>query len=143
MEIKNYQNSFYNKKVSVLKSIVVVLFFIVLLSLIIVLNNDFYEYYSGYGILENNNEISILVDIKDLNKITSNEKIIIERTTFSYKVVSIDDVNIEYGTNIFKKLVIEVPIPNELNIENNYIEYKIITAKDTILNYVLQTIKGE
>ena len=143
MKIKNYQDSFQNRNISIFKSVVVVLFFIFILSLIIVFNNNFYEYYTGYGILESKNEISILVDIKDLNKITSNEKIIIERTTFSYKVLSIDNANIEYGNNIFKKVIISVLIPNELNIENNYVKYNIITEKDTILNYVLNTIKGE
>ena len=143
MKIESYQNSFKNKEISIFKSTVVITIFIIILGLIIVFNNDFYNYYSGYGILEKNNEISILVDINDLNKITNNNKIIIERTTFSYKVISIDKNNIEYGNNILKKIVIEVPITKELNIKNNYVKYKIIISKDTILNYVLKTIKGE
>lgn len=143
MKIESYQNNFNNKEISIFKSMIVVAIFIIVLSLIIVFNNEFYNYYSGYGVLENDNEISILIDINDLNKITNNNKIIIERTTFSYKVISIDEANIEYGNNILKKVIIEVLLTKELNIKNNYIKYKIITSKDTILNYILNTIKGE
>ena len=143
MKIESYQNNFNNKEISIFKSMIVVAIFIIVLSLIIVFNNEFYNYYSGYGVLEKDNEISILIDINDLNKITNNNKIIIERTTFSYKIISIDEANIEYGNNILKKVLIEVLLTKELNIKNNYIKYKIITSKDTILNYILNTIKGE
>lgn len=143
MEITSYQNSFNNKKINIFKSIIVVLLFIIILSLIIVFNNDFCDYYSGYAVLEKNNEISLLIDVNDLNKITSNDKIIIERTTFSYKIISIDEMNIEYGNSILKKVIIEVSMNEKLNIKNNYIKYKIIISKNTILNYVLKTIKGE
>lgn len=143
MEIKMYQNSFNNKKINVFKNLMIVLFFIIILGLIIVFNNEFYDYYQGYAILDKDNEMSLIVDINDLNKVTSNNEIIIERTTFSYKVISIDETNIEYGNSILKKITIRVSMNNKLNIENNYIKYKIITSKDTIINYVLNTLKGE
>lgn len=143
MNIKSYQESFEINKFSFIKYSLVVLFFMIILFIIIVFNNNFYDYYNGYGILEKKNELSILVDIKDLNKITSNSEIIIERTTFSYNVTSIGDKNIEYGTNILKKVKLNIDLPSYLNINNNYFNYKIITGKSTIMQYVFNTIKGE
>lgn len=143
MTIKSYQGSFEINNFNLIKYSLVVLFFLIILFCIIVFNNNFYDYYSGYGILEKKNELSILVDIRDLNKVTSNSEIIIERTTFSYSVASIGDKNIEYGTNILKKVKLNIDLSSYLNIDNNYFSYKIITGKSTIVQYVFNTIKGE
>lgn len=142
MEIEVYQNSFMNKNINFLKYFFVVLVFIFLLILILVFNNNFYDYYDGVCYIEKENEIITLIDLKELNKIIKNDEIIIERTTFSYNVLSISSDNFEYGNNIFKKVVLYINLPKWLNITNNSFNYKIITGKDTILNYVLKSIKG-
>lgn len=143
MSVKEYQGSFEIKDFECLKFSLVVFIFIIILSLIIIFNNNFYDYYNGVAIVEDDNKISTLVNVNDLDKVLNNGKMIIERTTFAYNVLDISNEFIEYGTDLFKKVVISIELDTSLNITNNYINYKIITGKDTIIKYVFKTIKGE
>ena len=143
MNVSDFQNMFFYSNVKVRNKIFVVLFFIVILLFTVVNNNNFYSYYSGSGVVKNG-QFNILVNVKDLDKILNNNKIIIERTTFTYDVYSLSENNLEYGTDIFRTVLLNIDLPEHYNIENNYVDYKIITGKDTIMNYVFNTIfKGE
>lgn len=143
MDIKIFNSSFENKRINLFKPFVVVFAFIVVILTILILKNDFNDYYIGTGILNKENTILILVDVADINQIIKGNKIIIERTTFSYKINSIDDDVIEYGTSYLKKVYLEVSLPDYLNVVNNNIKYQVLVDKDTIFSYIFKMIKGE
>jgi len=138
-----YQNSFETKTINLKKGGFLILIFIMILTSILAFYNQFYDYYQGTGMIEEKNTLSMLVNVEDLKKIINHNEIIIEGTTFTYKVVQIKETNLEYGTDIYKKVFVNFESDEAWNIDHNYISYKIITGKDTIINYVLKTIKGE
>lgn len=143
MEINLYQNNFSNKYICLWKMISVVLVFILVLALILIFNNGFYDYYEGNAIFEDPNKFSTLVNINDLEKITSSRKIVIEGTTFSYDVLIIDDNDYVYGNEIFKKIHISLNCDNCSHIKNKYSRYYIILGHDTIFNYFIKNLKGD
>lgn len=143
MEINLFQKNFANREIKLKPMILVISIFIILIALIIIFNNDFYNYYSGKAIYTGNNKISTLVYIDDLEKITNSKKIILERTTFSYTVDSIDSEDFIYGDSIFKRVNLLIDDDDFNNIVNNYLNYDIILGHDTIINYFFKSLKGE
>lgn len=143
MDIRTFNSSFENKSINLLKPFIVVFTLIVIILTILIFKNDFNDYYIGTGIVNKENTVLILVDVGDINHIIKGNKIIIERTTFSYKINSISDDIIEYGTNYLKKVYLDISLPDYLNIVNNNIKYQILVDKDTIFNYIFKMIKGE
>jgi len=144
MELDIYQNNFETKEIKLEKYIITIAIFIIIITIIVSLFNNFYYYYNGTGFFKGDNCFSILVDINDLNKVTKNNKILIEGTTFTYDITNISSDNFDYETNIYKSIVLNIKdLPDYLNIENNYVSYKIITKKDTIINYIFKTVLGE
>lgn len=135
MEISIFEDLFINRIISLKKIYIVVSIFIVSILSIIILNNNLYDYYEGYASYNDGN-LSLIVSIYDLNKITTNNEILIGGATFSYKINKIDNYLEEYK-------IININVDNYKGIENEIIKYKVVIDKDTILNYLIKTIKGE
>ena len=135
MEISIFEDLFINRIISLKKIYIVVSIFIVTILSIILFNNNFYDYYEGYASY-NDEKLSLIVSIYDLNKITTNSEIIIGGTTFTYKIYKIDNYLEEYK-------IVNIEVNNYKGIENEFIKYKIIIDRDTVLNYLIKTIKGE
>ena len=142
MKILDYQELFSNKKIYLWKNLVVVLIFIFIIIFIVMFHNHFCDYYEGYASFDSANRFSTLVHVNDLQKILNSKEIVIEGSTFSDSVDSIDDTDFVYEEEIFKRVYVTIDSDKYSTIENNYIVYHIILKRDTILNYVIKSIIG-
>ncbi len=135
MEINVFEDLFINRRISVNKIYLVVSIFIIIILSIVIFSNNYYEYYEGYATYKENKLVSI-ISIYKINLIKDNNKISIGGTTFTYKIDRIEDYLEEYK-------VVYLDVNDYKDIDNDYLNYKIIIGKDTILNYLIKTIKGE
>lgn len=141
MNIVEFKTSFENYEIDYKKYIYVVSIFLIFFLLFIIFNNNFYNYFTGKFSVTNNDEISLVVNYSDLNKIINNENIIIEGTKFTYKINKINDYM--YDGILFKEIVMNVDLPDNLNIINNYLDYKIELGKETIFDILIKVVKGD
>ncbi len=141
MDIEVFQKSFKNSEINLKPYLLVVSIFIGILVSIIIFNNNLEDYYINKGIVKDK-ELTLFVDINDINKVTNNEKIIIERDIFTYKVTKISDLVMD--NNIYKEVKIKVDKLDKIHLlDNNVVNLKVIINKTSILEYLLNTMKGE
>lgn len=142
MQISEYQENFYNKTINLKKIILIISIFIFVILSILVANNSFYDYFNGMLIIESDKKISTLVIINDLEKILNNNKIIINNVNYAYSIEKIDDDNFINGDDVFKKVYLKINDSEIFNVENIYLNYSIIIKKNTIFNYIKESIIG-
>ena len=141
MNIETFQQSFQVREINYKFYLIVVSIFISILLVIVLLNNKLEDYYISNGKVVDNN-LSFIVSTEELDYITKNKKIIIERNIFTYKVNKINEVM--YANSLYYEVIIELnKIPEDLFINNNVIKTKIIINKTTIFDYLIKTAKGE
>ena len=141
MNLELFQKNFQIRDIDIKPYLIVVSIFLSIILIIVLLNNKLEDYYvcSGKVIDE---QLVIIVNSEDLNKITENDEIKIERNIFTYKVNKIDEVI--YNGSVFYELTLEFDkIPKHLFINNNIIQVRIIINKTTIFDYLIKTTKGE
>ena len=139
MNISVFKDIFENRSIDKKRIIIVELIFIIILISLIVGFNNLYDYYNNSGEIKGNS-LSTIVNVKDLNILTSKESMIINKEKYEYKVKYIDENNYISNGLIFKEVTID--IKDFKGIDNNYIEYQIIKDKETILDYFIKTLKG-
>ena len=141
MDIEIFQKSFQTRDINIKPYLIVVSIFISFILIIVLLNNRLEDYYLCKGkVLDN--KVIVIVNDEELNNITNNKKLIIERNIFTYKVEKIDEVIND--KSIFYQLTLEFEkIPQHLFINNNIIDLKIIINRMTIFDYLIKTLKGE
>lgn len=144
MKIEEFQESFKNKEINTKSYTKVVSILIGIILLIVFLNNSLIDYYK-VGITISNKKLEIISGLNDINKITSNNKIMIERNIFTYKIEEISDYINENSLYKLVRINIESDKENAINfmIDNNYIEGRIITNRFTIFEYLIKILKGE
>ena len=142
MQINEYQENFYNKAINLKKILLILLIFIFAILIIIIKNNNFYDYYYGMLIIEDDEKVSTLVNINDLEKILNNNRIIINNLSYSYNIEKVADDNFINGDDVFKKIYLKINDNKNFNIKNLYLNYSIIVDKNTIFNYVKESIIG-
>ena len=141
MNIEVFQKSFQIREINYKPYLIVVSIFITIILAIVLLNNKLEDYYISNGKVVDNN-LSFIVSTEELDYITKNKKIIIERNIFTYKINKINEVI--YNNSLFYEVILEFnKIPEHLFIDNNIIEAKVIINKTTIFDYLLKTAKGE
>ncbi len=141
MEIKQFQESFKNKEINLKPYLLVVSILLSIIIVIVIVNSKMKDYYIGKSLVKDSSLI-ILIKNEELNKITTNKKIIIERNMFTYNIVSINEL---LNDNcLYNEVTIKVDdLDESLLIDNNVIDYKIITNEITIFEYLLKVLKGE
>lgn len=141
MNIEIFQKSFQIREINYKPYLLVVSIFITIILIIILQNNNLEDYYVCDGKVIDNN-LLIMVNSENLESITNNKKIKIERNIFTYKVNKINEVI--YGDLLYYEVILELnKIPEHLFINNNIIKVKIIINKTTIFDYLIKTTKGE
>ena len=141
MELKVFNKYIKNMDISLKSYIAVVSIFICIIILIVFFNNRLEEYYVTDSLVVKN-EVKIIVNYNDLEKITNNKKLKIEGDIFTYKVVKINDLVID--NSFYKEVFLLIENINEkLLIDNNVIKLRIITDKTTIISYFWKIVKGE
>lgn len=139
MNLEIFQESFRNKEINIKPYLLVVSILISIFVLIISFHFTIEDFYKNKGTVKDKN-IKLIMDINDLNKVTNNEEIIIERDIFTYDVINISDL--VYNNNIYKEVTLKVPELTDL-IENDVLDIEIIINKTNIFNYLIKTLKGE
>lgn len=141
MDIESFQKSFKNSEINIKPYLLVVSILLSIILIIIGFNNNIEDYYITRGTIDKEN-VKVIVDINNMDKITKNKKLKIGKDIFTYKILKIED-NI-YNNNIYKEITINVEnISSNILIDNNVIELKIIVNKTSAFNYLVKTIKGE
>ena len=141
MEIQEFQKSFRNREINIRPYIITVAILLSIILVIMIINNRIKDYYVGKALVKDNNLV-ILINNDELNKITTNKKIIIERNMFTYNIISINEMT--YLNSLYNEVTIKVSdLDESMLINNNSINFKIITEEKTIFEYLLKVVKGE
>ena len=139
MNIRIFNDIFENKIFDRKKIVIIESIFIIILFLIIFFNNNFYIYYNNSGEVKDNMIVTV-VYAKDIDILIEGSEIIIDKEKYAYEIVSIDSDNYISNGSIFK--VITLKLEDYSEIDNRYLDYKIIKEKETILSYFIKTMKG-
>ena len=141
MEIEEFQESFKAKEYNLRPYIIVVSILLSIILVIMLVNNKVKSYYISSGTIKDS-KLVFLIDNEELYKITSNKKIIIERNMFTYEVFKIDEF--QANNKLYNEVMLIVTdLNSNLLIENNKINFKIITNENSIFEYLLKVVKGE
>ena len=120
--------------------IITSLFIILLLSL--TLNIKYKKYYYLYGQVDNNYRLILYCDIKYLEVIKKNNKVVINNDTYNYKILSIDtNYTILNNTNNYIQLVIDINLNSEDKITNNILKLKVLVSNKKLFYYLIDYIK--
>jgi biopolymer transport protein ExbD len=139
MNLEIFQSSFRNKEINIKPYLQVVSILLSIFVIIISFNFTIEDFYKTKGTVKEE-KIKLIVDINDLNKVTNNKEIIIERDIFTYEVINISDLI--YNDNIYKEVTLKIPELKDL-IDNDVLDIEIIINKTNIFNYLIKTLKGE
>ena len=141
MDIEIFQKNFQIRDIDIKPYLIVVTIFMAIILMIIFLNNKIEDYYICNGKVINQ-KVIVIVSYEELNKITDNKKIKIERDIFTYNIEKINEVM--NNNSLYYELTLEFDrIPKHLFIDNNIIELRFIINKMTIFDYLIKTLKGE
>lgn len=127
----------YQQKIKHISHIWFVVLFLITIG-IIYLNNSFkyYSYYSTKGEYKDD-YLYLYALVDDIEKITDNREIFIERKKFAYKVSSISSDNLYLNNNYYKE--IKLSIDDDL-IDNTVVDVRIISDEYHLLEYVFKTV---
>lgn len=142
--IMNNVNSYIilNKSTNkIIKLFIITSLFIVLL-LVLTLNIKYKKYYYLYGQVDNNYRLILYCDIKYLEVIKKNNKVVINNNTYNYKILSIDtNYTILNNTNNYIQLVIDINLNSEDKITNNILKLKVLVSNKKLFYYLIDYIK--
>lgn len=142
--IMNNVNSYIilNKNTNkIIKLFIITSLFIVLL-LVLTLNIKYKKYYYLYGQVDNNYRLILYCDIKYLEVIKKNNKVVINNDTYNYKILSIDtNYTILNNTNNYIQLVIDINLNSEDKITNNILKLKVLVSNKKLFYYLIDYIK--
>ena len=128
-----------NKK-NKIKSSTIILFVIILLFLLL---SNILEYESFYDIsaIYNNSNVTLLVNLNDLNNVLNNDYLIIDNKKYNYYIESIDeDLLIDNNLN-YKKINININLPKKYQINNLIINFRKRREKKKIIYYLKDLIR--
>lgn len=140
ININNY-NNLYNKKVRLLNCLTVGIIFIVLIIFIVFRNIKYEEFYINNGMVIDSNVVELMVNVDELNYVTTNDKLKINDNTFAYTIISISDVMFN-NNYYYQKILLNIKLDKKSNIKNNILKIKIPLSKKTILKYIKYKIGG-
>lgn len=137
IDIEDYKY-IYNKNIKSVTQIWLIVLFFIIIGIVFINKNFKYEkYYSNIGEYQDKN-LNLYVLITDLDKITKNNKIMIDDEEFAYKIKEISKENIFLNNNYYKE--VKISFDNDKIQENEVINIKIVIEKTPILEYVFKTV---
>jgi len=85
-----------------------------------------FEYFYHNNSVYKNNKLSFIVYQSDLEKITNNHKIIIDKKEYNYKILEISEPMINnINLEPYFEILIDTKLEDNLKIENNIVKFKI------------------
>lgn len=142
--IMNNVNSYIilNKSTNKLIKLFIITSLFIVLLLVLTLNIKYKKYYYLYGQVDNNYRLILYCDIKYLEVIKKNNKVVINNNTYNYKILSIDtNYTILNNTNNYIQLVIDINLNSEDKITNNILKLKVLVSNKKLFYYLIDYIK--
>mgnify|MGYP007091809078 FL=1 len=142
--IMNNVNSYIilNKNTNKLIKLFIITSLFIILLLSLTLNIKYKKYYYLYGQVDNNYRLILYCDIKYLEVIKKNNKVVINNNTYNYKILSIDtNYTILNNTNNYIQLVIDINLNSEDKITNNILKLKVLVSNKKLFYYLIDYIK--
>lgn len=106
---------------------------------VIFINNSFkyYKYYQNRGEVQEKLVVFYAL-IDDVDKITKNNEILIDKDKFAYKITSIGKDNIYMNGNYYKE--VKLSIDEMTKQESTIIDFRIVIEKYSLGKYVFETV---
>lgn len=142
--IMNNVNSYIilNKNTNKLIKLFIITSLFIVLLLVLTFNIKYKKYYYLYGQVDNNYRLILYCDIKYLEVIKKNNKVVINNNTYNYKILSIDtNYTILNNTNNYIQLVIDINLNSEDKITNNILKLKVLVSNKKLFYYLIDYIK--
>ena len=142
--IMNNVNSYIilNKNTNKLIKLFIITSLFIVLLLILTLNIKYKKYYYLYGQVDSNYRLILYCDIKYLEVLKKNNKVVINNDTYNYKILSIDtNYTILNNTNNYIQLVIDINLNSEDKITNNILKLKVLVSNKKLFYYLIDYIK--
>ena len=142
--IMNNVNSYIilNKSTNKLIKLFIITSLFIILLLVLTLNIKYKKYYYLYGQVDNNYRLILYCDIKYLEVIKKNNKVVINNNTYNYKILSIDtNYTILNNTNNYIQVVIDINLNREDKITNNILKLKVLVSNKKLFYYLIDYIK--
>lgn len=142
--IMNNVNSYIilNKSTNKLIKLFIITSLFIILLLVLTLNIKYKKYYYLYGQVDNNYRLILYCDIKYLEVIKKNNKVVINNNTYNYKILSIDtNYTILNNTNNYIQVVININLNSEDKITNNILKLKVLVSNKKLFYYLIDYIK--
>lgn len=142
--IMNNVNSYIilNKSTNKLIKLFIITSLFIILLLVLTLNIKYKKYYYLYGQVDNNYRLILYCDIKYLEVIKKNNKVVINNNTYNYKILSIDtNYTILNNTNNYIQVVIDINLNSEDKITNNILKLKVLVSNKKLFYYLIDYIK--
>lgn len=142
--IMNNVNSYIilNKNTNKLIKLFIITSLFIILLLVLTLNIKYKKYYYLYGQVDNNYRLILYCDIKYLEVIKKNNKVVINNNNYNYKILSIDtNYTILNNTNNYIQLVIDINLNSEDKITNNILKLKVLVSNKKLFYYLIDYIK--
>ena len=142
--IMNNVNSYIilNKSTNKLIKLFIITSLFIVLLLVLTLNIKYNKYYYLYGQVDNNYRLILYCDIKYLEVLKKNNKVVINNNTYNYKILSIDtNYTILNNTNNYIQLVIDINLNSEDKITNNILKLKVLVSNKKLFYYLIDYIK--
>lgn len=131
-----------NKSTNKLIKLFIITSLFIILLLVLTLNIKYKKYYYLYGQVDNNYRLILYCDIKYLEVLKKNNKVVINNNTYNYKILSIDtNYTILNNTNNYIQLVIDINLNSEDKITNNILKLKVLVSNKKLFYYLIDYIK--
>lgn len=142
LDINDYLLRYKIKIPKILLGWIIFLTFIICGCLIINKTFNFTEYYKIQGVV-NEKSVSVYITYNDLYKIINNNTLYIKNEKYNYRVDKINEEIIVSNNNYYKEVLLNINLKEEQFIDNNLIDIQIIIKEMTILEYIVNLVKGE
>lgn len=142
--IMNNVNSYIilNKSTNKLIKLFIITSLFIILLLVLTLNIKYKKYYYLYGQVDNNYRLILYCDIKYLEVLKKNNKVVINNNTYNYKILSIDtNYTVLNNTNNYIQVVIDINLNSEDKITNNILKLKVLVSNKKLFYYLIDYIK--
>ncbi|MCI7241094.1 MAG: hypothetical protein MR550_00910 [Bacilli bacterium] len=131
-----------NKSTNKLIKLFIITSLFIILLLVLTLNIKYKKYYYLYGQVDNNYRLILYCDIKYLEVLKKNNKVVINNNTYNYKILSIDtNYTVLNNTNNYIQVVIDINLNSEDKITNNILKLKVLVSNKKLFYYLIDYIK--
>lgn len=144
IEIKDYKNlkCLIPKKTYYWSKLVICIFLISIILICLLKFNYYYETQAMY--YENNSMLKINVTNNDLDKITKNNKLIIDNIEYDYNIYKIKNELVNgYNIQQYNEVLIDLNLNNKYKIKNNLIDIKIKYNEKKVFKIIIDFILGK